>query len=254
MQESNNLTEKYFWNEGWRNIKLPARYFYSNYSHILISNLVQHYISGKNYKSFLEIGGCPGRWSDYFFTKNKILCDSMDYTKKNIDLTKKNYELLSIKGKVFLGDITKPEPENKKKYDIVLSDGLLEHFIDSSEIFKNHVTFLNEGGLLIVGVPNIKKSWFYNYFAKKDAVGYTGYRHISKEELLKHAKDKNLKVLFCDYVGVFNIGLVHSYALNKILTKLFVIISLFFDNFSKIFKIKKESDVFSPYIYLIAKK
>lgn len=254
MQESNNLTEKEFWSSGWRNISLPARFFYANYSRIVITNLIEKHIENMGYKNFLEIGGCPGRWADYFFTRHRVVSDSMDYTEANISLTRKNYELLGIDGQVFLDDITNPKTSEERKYDIVLSDGLVEHFVDSDEVFKNHTKFLKKDGLLIIGVPNIKKSWFYDYFAKKDEVGYAGYRHLEKEELILCAKKNKLQVLFCDYVGVFNIGLVHSFALGFVVAKLFVVTDFFAGLFLRIFNVKKESKTLSPYIYLIAKK
>ena len=255
MQESNNLTKKEFWSKNWRGIKLPARYFYDNYARKTISSLIKKYVC-KDYSSFLEIGGCPGRWSDYFFSKFKMVCDSMDYDENNIKIIKENYRILKIKGESFLGDITKtPKKERIESYDIVLSDGLIEHFIDSEQVFNNHVNFLKKKGILIVGVPNIKKSWFYNHLALWiDKKSHIGYRHISKEELIKHSKKNNLQVLFCDYIGVFNLGVVHSKKMNFFLAKSFVLISLISDFLLKLLNVKKETKTFSPAIYLIAKK
>lgn len=84
MQESNKLTEQKYWRDSWKNIKLPARYFYGNYSHVIISDLVEKFISSEH-KNFLEIGGCPGRWADYFYAKHGMTCDSMDYDEDNIE-------------------------------------------------------------------------------------------------------------------------------------------------------------------------
>lgn len=253
MEKLNNLTKKEFWSEGWKKIKLPARFFYGNYSHVVISDLIDQHVEGNVYEKFLEIGGCPGRWADYFFAKFEMECDSMDYDQNNIDITNKNYKLIGIKGRAFLGDITKVDIPNKK-YDVVLSDGLIEHFVDSNEVFNNHVKYLNKNGLLIVGVPNIKNSCFYNFFAKRDKIGYAGYRHVSREELISYARKNDLKILYCDYIGVFNIGLVHSYTLNFLIAKLFVLISMISDILFKLLRVKKESKLFSPYIYIIAKK
>lgn len=183
----NNLTERDFWNENWKNLILPARFF-NDYAHKILSAKIDKYISYSECKSFLEIGGCPGRWADYFFTKHKMVCDSMDYDAGNLLLTEKNYKMLGIKGSCFIGDVMNSDAVHVKLYDIVLSDGLVEHFIDSSEVFKNHLKYMKKGGFLIMGVPNIKKSWFYNIFSKLDKKGYDGYRHVSKKELLEHAK------------------------------------------------------------------
>jgi len=249
----NSLTTKEYWSEGWKKIKLPARFFFNDYSHLIISGLIDKFIN-KKHTNFLEIGGCPGRWADYFNTKHSMVCDSMDYDENNVKLTKENYKLLGIKGDVFLGDITNSEFEPRKKYNIVLSNGLVEHFVDSSEVFRNHVKFLKSRGLLIIGVPNIKKSWFYDFLAKFDKIGYAGYRHVDKSELLKYAKDNKLEVYFCNYIGVFNLGLINFNVSNSFIYKLFIAVHLIFSFITKTLKIKKESLIFSPYIFLIAKK
>lgn len=254
MIHGNNLTEKKYWSESWRKIKLPARYFYENYSHQIISNLMKKYIPRDLYKNFLEIGGCPGRWADYFFTTYGMECDSLDYAAENLDIIGKNYKAIGIKGEAILGDITDSESIPKKKYDVVLSDGLIEHFVDSSGVFENHLKYLNKGGLLIVGVPNIKKSWFYDHFAKKDKVGYKGYRHVDIKELKVLAENNKLEVLYCDYVGVFNIGLVHSNLIGFISNKIFILVSMISGWVFRALRLSRESKTFSPYIYLIAKK
>ncbi len=248
----NNLTEKDFWSENWKKLNLPARFF-NDYSHEILSRKIDKYIKPE-YKSFLEVGGCPGRWAEYFFTRHSMKCDSMDYDENNIAITKRNYEMLGIQGDVFFGDIISNNTVPEKLYDVVLSDGLVEHFTDSSEVFKNHVKYLKKEGLLIVGVPNIKKSWFYDYFSQYDKESYVGYRHVSKEELLEHARKNNLDVLYCDFIGVFNIGLINTSSLNSLFQKVFIINHLFFQFIFRCLNIVKESKVFSPYIYLIAKK
>lgn len=252
MQKSNNLTEKEFWNYSWKCLKLPARFF-NDYSHDILSKKIDKHVE-HDYKNFLEIGGCPGRWSEHFFSRFGMICDSMDYDVENVSLTKRNYRMLGIKGNCFVGDVTNNTETSANLYDVVLSDGLLEHFVDSSKVFKNHLKYLKKEGLLIIGVPNIKKSWFYNYLAKFDKVGYVGYRHVDKNELLKYAQDNELEIFFCGYIGVFNLGLINFNIFNVFLCKLFVAIHILFSFVIKTLKIRKESSIFSPYIFLIAKK
>lgn len=252
MRESNKLTEQKYWRDSWKKIKLPARYFYENYSHIIISDLIDKFISPE-YKTFLEIGGCPGRWADYFYTKHRMVCDSMDYDEDNVKLTQENYKILGIEGKAFVDDITHENINPLKKYDVVLSDGLVEHFIDSREIFKNHLKYLKKEGLLIIGVPNIKRSWFYDYFSK-NASGYSGYRHVSIEELKEYTINNNLSILFCGYIGVFNPGLVNTGNFNFLMKNAFTVVDIFSSFFMGALKIRKESSILSPYIFLIAKK
>jgi|SRR6185369_11839030 len=253
MQESNKLTTKEFWSDGWKDIHLPARYFYNDYSRKIIASLLEKVIP-LSAVSFLEIGGCPGRWADFFHTKYKMVSDSMDYDENNIEILKENYRLIGINGEVFLGDITDTNVKPDRKYDVVLSEGLIEHFIDSKDVFENHLKYLKSGGILIIGVPNIKKSWLYDYFARFDARGYVGYRHVGKSELEGYAKKCDLEILYCGYTGVFNLGVAYTNELGFILGKVYIVASLVSSFFLNLLRIKRETRFFSPYIYLIARK
>lgn len=248
------LTKKEYWESSWKNIQLPA-IFLSDYSHEIISKKFLKVIKDLNVspKKIIELGGCPGRWSDFFSKKFSCRCDVLEYGENNCKITEKNYKLLGINGTIFNQDLFDNTIE-KESYDVVISDGLVEHFDELEVVFGKHVELVKKGGMLIIGVPNIKQAPIYNYFAKKDEKGYGGYRIIEKEEFMRVATNFGLKIEFCDYLGVFNPGLVSwEFIRNKYVG---VAIGYFFailDRMLKIVKIRKESRFLSPYIYLICK-
>jgi len=236
----NKLTEKKYWELFWKNLKLPCQ-FSKDYAHKRIYSILDKFINPKA-KKVLEIGGCPGKWAHYFNQKFSLICDSMEYSKETINITKKNYELLNIPGKVFFGDITqKIKTKYKAKYDIVISEGLFEHFKKGEKIFENHLTLLKKNGLLIIGVPNNIGSPFYNFLSRIDKESYEGHRHVSIKEFRKLAFKNNLKILFCNYIGVFHIGLVGTPNISFFLKKLFTFIYIFQEKILNFFNIKKES-------------
>lgn len=246
----NNLIEKKYWSENWKNLRLPAKFLYYDYSRKIITQKIGKHVSS-DYKSFVEIGGCPGRWADYFCHRYKIRTDSIDYDERNIETIKKNYKLLDIEGKALLADITK-DVSSLDKYDIVLSDGLVEHFRDFAKVFENHVKLLNNDGLLIVAVPNIKQSFFYNFFSRFYKELYMGFRDVSKEDLEQAAQKNGLKILYSGYLGVFSFGLV-NHSTSFFPSKSNALVDLVSMKILKLLRIKRESRIFSPFIYLIAK-
>lgn len=249
------LTEKSFWEETWENLPLPAP-FLADYSHQIILRKFLYIIkkNKSNIGKFIEIGGCPGRWADFFTRNFRATCDMIEYGKNNCRIAQKNYQLLGISGKIFNQDIFH-NTLKKNSYDIVLSDGLVEHFDEMLPIFRKHAELVKKGGLLVIGVPNIKQSRFYDFFAKKDKASYKGYRAVEKNELISAAKKLQLKILFCDYLGVVNPGLVHWGFIKNTLLQKIVNLSIYLLNFAiAALRITKESPTFSPYIYLIAKK
>lgn len=249
------LTEKKYWEKGWSNIVLPARYL-SDYSHKMIANKFLEIIKNNHIsvEKIIELGGCPGRWSDFFNTHFSCQCDIIDYGENSCEITKKNYELLGIKGKIINEDIFDFNGV-ERKYDIVISDGLVEHFEQLGPIFTKHLDLLNFNGLLMIGVPNVKQSFFYNYFSKKNEKSYRGFRIVQKEELINEAKKNNLDIIFCDYLGIINLGVVNwSFVKNKFVNNLLAYFFQFFNSLLGLVEIKKETKIFSPYIYLICKK
>jgi SAM-dependent methyltransferase len=250
---NNNLSSNSYWEKIWNGIELPAKFF-DNYANERISDIIQKFISDKNYKNVLEIGGCPGRWAHYFSSKNNLICDSSDYNEMNVRITEQNYKFLGINGAVYLDDIRDPKYHSLKHYDIVISQGLIEHFRDLTEIFKNHLRYLNNGGTLIIGVPNIKNSFFYRGLQNFDKKILDTFRNVSQLELESLARESHLEILFCGYIGVFNLGLVNFTNFRKISKKILIYFSAIADRALKIAEIKKESPTFSPYIFLIAKK
>ncbi|MDD3774128.1 MAG: methyltransferase domain-containing protein [Patescibacteria group bacterium] len=252
------LSTKKHWENNWSQIRLPAKSI-KCYSNKLAYKKIVKIFKKYNFrpKTFLEIGGCPGRWADFFNTNFQSICDVIDYEKKGCALTKKNFKLLKIKGKIYNQDIFN-NTLSKEYYDVVLSAGLVEHFDHLEPIFDKHWELLKKGGFLIISVPNIKKSKFYDYFAKKHKESYRGYRAVTKKELIKIAKRKKLKIIFCDYLGVINLGVVKRTILkNNFFKKIGKFFDYLFFGLERIITfshIKKETKMFSPNIYLIAKK
>lgn len=249
------LTKKEYWETGWKNMQLPAS-FLDDYSHRVISKKFLETIRGLNIKpeKIIELGGCPGRWPDFFSKNFSCVCDALDYGENNCEITRKNFELLGISGNIYNQDLF-DNTLAKESYDVVISDGLVEHFETMGEVFGKHCELVKKGGLLIVGVPNIKQSSFYDYFAKKDPVGYAGYRAVEKKELIDAAVKYGLKIKFCGYLGVINLGLVGwGFVKNKYAKHAVSYFLEAVNRILKIIRIKKESKIFSPYIYLIARK
>ena len=81
MPKKSKLTTKKYWSEFFKETKLPTKLF-NDYVNQIINKKIGKYIR-KNYKTFIEIGGCPGRWSHFFYSKYKFQADSLEYDKIN---------------------------------------------------------------------------------------------------------------------------------------------------------------------------
>lgn len=146
MQEG--LTDRNYWAEYWANYKyeeIPARVVYEDYLSCC-----------KGARSFIEIGGFPGINALYFYRhvcREVALLDF--YCDKRIvnELEKRNQispdTVQCIESDFF-------HFESDVKYDIVFSNGFIEHFQDTADVIARHVRLLTDNGYLLIILPNFR--------------------------------------------------------------------------------------------------
>lgn len=159
----NHLTNRTFWLDYWKSkdnliYKIPDTYPFLR----LLEALIKNY----QIKSSIEIGGFPGYYSVWL--KRNL----------NIDVTLFDFVIhLPIIRQ--LAAINQVEPSHintlesdlfeyipDQKYDLVFSNGLIEHFEDTRDIVSKHISFLSENGILFITLPNFRgiNGWFQETF------------------------------------------------------------------------------------------
>jgi SAM-dependent methyltransferase len=108
----------------------------------------------------LDTGSGSGFFSSYFVSKG---CEvySMDYSEKALSITQ---SITGYRCKAYIKDDIldiKSLSKIDKKFDIVFTDGLLEHYSrdEQDRIITNMRTVKREGGYLINFVPNRFSLW-----------------------------------------------------------------------------------------------
>ncbi|MDD1777129.1 MAG: class I SAM-dependent methyltransferase, partial [Candidatus Helarchaeota archaeon] len=166
-----------------------------------------------------------------------------------IEITRKNLELLNVKANLYFGDVLNYPFD--KKFDVVFSIGLIEHFNPPTEIIEKHINLTKEGGYTVIGIPNLKYSLYY--FLQK---------LVNREVLKYHVLlDKNeLQTLFdkqsiiaCRYVGVFNLFLLNVEH-NSFWYKIICYSQGIVEKILRLSRASRESHFFSPFIFVILKK
>ncbi len=183
------------WKSGCSDIvwKIWARMMNRNYRKLL------KHIKPDNQK-ILELGAGSGVNSitiSDFMNSNDITL--VDFNEKAIQVSKK---LLADSGKniKYLNkDIFNVNLNDK--FDIVHSEGLIEHFYGSERlaIFKKHIDFCKKGGFIIIFVPykSIKYD-FFRWLVTKLGKWIWDEEPLSKEELHVMSKQLNQDIL-CEY-------------------------------------------------------
>ncbi len=247
---ANQLTDKKFWTVYWESKPDLAL---SVGPHYLFHKQLKSVIRQHHLKSAIELGGFPGYYSVFlkrYFGIESTLFDYFIHRDILQQVLEKNglgkMDVYTIEADLF-------QYKPTRYYDLVLSCGLIEHFLDTKDVIKRHVQFLNPSGVLLITLPNFKSinGWIQKVF---DRESYQKH-HIGcmdLELLASICHELGLKNVQVKYINRFSVWLENKiekpfwvnmfvktvWYLGKIVTKL----------------IPFESKFLSPYILVQAQK
>ena len=253
MNHSKKLTEIKIWNEAWANLPLPQvlKSSANPYYFDLLDALFHRYLPSDARFEFLDIGCAPGRWLHYFWSKFGYKVSGIDNSPVGIEITSQNLTILGVQSQIYSLDVL--QFKSDKRYDVVFSFGVVEHFLPPYEIIDKHIELTKKGGYVVIGVPNIKKAIYGPLQWMVNRENLNGYIHISDEDLATYLKEK-LQILYCGYVGVLCFYLLNIHPKRKILLRIVNTIQFLLDKILRAFRVTKETKKFSPYIFIIGKK
>jgi 2-polyprenyl-3-methyl-5-hydroxy-6-metoxy-1,4-benzoquinol methylase len=247
---NNELTTRQFWLDYWES-KTDLIFEVSD-SYIFTSLLAQ--LATKNQsKNLLEVGGFPGYFS--VWAKRKL---NLDTTLLDYVVHQKILNDLEVANQIPQNSVGVIETDlfaykSDDKFDLVLSNGLIEHFQDTKSIIEKHVEQLSEKGILLITLPNFKSlnGWFQKNF---DPENYAKHNIdcMNIDLLRRICQELNLHNINVNYNGGFMLWLENEQKkplFARILKRvLWLPIKIFF----KIIPI--ETKAFSPYIVITATK
>ncbi len=146
------LTDQAFWKDYWdhRDVRVTVGPKY------LFHKLLRQYCGSQPIRNSIEIGGFPGYFSvflakycnveptllDFYIDPAKVrqLCAANDVAFDRLEMIE--HDFLSF--------------QSERKYDLVFSCGLIEHFENYDELIARHVDLLAPGGRLFIEIPNLR--------------------------------------------------------------------------------------------------
>lgn len=242
-----NLATLEYWTEahGEININLNENDFVKKW---ISENFVFNDIN-----SVFEVGCYPGKYLTIFGDQG-IEVNGVDFIPNVIKLseifTSNNYKV----GRFYNCDFFKLD--NQINYDCVVSLGFIEHFENWEKAFTHHFQYINEGGYLIIEVPN------FNGFFQRIPRFLFDYKNFKKHNLkamnLKRWNEilieNNFEIIYSNHFGGYNLWFEVKQK-SRIVNYFKKIVVIFFKKMQKmLFNSKTESIHFSCAIGIIAKK
>jgi hypothetical protein len=244
------LTDKAFWIHYWEQKTDIFQKIKPNY---IFHDIFNGIVEGNKIENAIEIGGFPGFFAiflnKYYYIKPTII--DLVIHKPIIE------KLLSVNGlnentvETIEADLF--EYRVDKKYNLVFSNGFIEHFDDTKMIISKHVEFLTDQGILCIILPNFKSlnGWFQKTFDKENYDKHN-IACMDIEFLQKTCESLGLKKCNVSYYQFFSIWLEEKGQQNYLARFLRIICFYPLKIVVKLFRLK--SKLLSPYIIIIAQK
>lgn len=247
---NNELTTRQFWLDYWESKEELVFEVPDNYPFV---GLLEKLVKQNGSKNLLEIGGFPGYFS--VWAKRHLQLDS---TLLDFVVHTKILNELEVANELKIGSIGVIEADlfnyqSQKKYDFVVSNGLIEHFLDTKNIIKKHVEQLHSGGILLITLPNFKSlnGWFQKNFDKENYDKHN-VNCMDLDFLNSICQDLGLSNIQTRYDGKFMLWFERENKKPFLARLLKKVIWLPIKIFFKIIPI--DTKAFSPYIIVTAKK
>lgn len=153
-------------------------------------------------KSILEIGAFPGRYLAYVASKYQLEPTGLDFNPDESKF-KRNMEVMGVKSYQYIcADFLSYEPS--QRYDVVISNGFIEHFSNYNDVLDKHVKFLNNGGAMLIMIPNKRylRAVYGNLLDRQNQLAHN--LSCMKLSVFKQfALRNNLSIQFLNFQGGF---------------------------------------------------
>ncbi len=249
------LTKKEYWDDFWKKMEIPKKVDLNFSNDLHIARILNKYLKKDKNKIAFEVGCAPGKWLIYLAENFNYSVEGCEYLESASIKTHQNLKLCKVSNfHIYTSDFLDFNPD--MKYDIVLSLGFIEHFIDSDTICKKHAELLKPYGTLIIGIPkftgiNLLIANFLDTFNEQMIIQEHNLS-IMNLNYFNNLGDKiNCKKLFVNYVGGFEPSLFDLSKAPIWFWIAFQTINLIFNN--RLFQ-KLNVGFFSGYIMAVYEK
>ena len=193
------LLPKEYWQHVWGGAKLPRTVRPGAIPDL--NALFRRFLpSQREPVRLLEAGCAPGRWLHYFAKHFGYTVTGLEYVSQACELTHRNLALLDTPARIVNADLFDYVPE-EGPFDVVISVGLVEHFVDLDAVVERLIRLAHpDGGLIVTLVPNLYgvEGWMLERIRPRV---YAGHVRISPAQLTGLHEASGVETLFCDYVG-----------------------------------------------------
>lgn len=153
-------------------------------------------------KSILEIGAFPGRYMAYLALRYNLQATGLDFNPDEEKFKRSMYAFGVTDFQYICADFIQHKPT--QQFDLVISNGFIEHFTNYDEVLDKHAAYLKKGGSMLVMIPNKRflRSLYGNLVDRKNQQAHN--LKCMKLSVFKDFASRNkLTINYLDYIGGF---------------------------------------------------
>jgi len=151
-------------------------------------------------RRLLEMGCGGSKWLPWFARELGYDVEGVDYSPVGCEKARSGLAAAGVSGVVHCKDFLTLGPEFDRRYDIVASFGVIEHFEDPVSVLRLFARCLAKGGLVLTFVPNM--AGLYGTLIKRlDRPLYDTHVIFDLEELSAFHERAGLRIVHATYSG-----------------------------------------------------
>jgi 2-polyprenyl-3-methyl-5-hydroxy-6-metoxy-1,4-benzoquinol methylase len=204
-----------YWTDFWQERRLPPAieirgsgpraWFYQEFHHLWEDRLPR-----KNNPAIrlLEIGCAQSRWMPYFAREWGYTVAGLDYSELGCRQSRQLLAREGIAGEVYHQDLFHPAPGQSSSFDLIFSNGVVEHFQDTAAVLKQLAIYLKPEGLMITLIPNLT-GWLGNLQQQLGPEVMAVHQPLTLEGLAQAHAAAGLLPSCCAYLAFLHFSVVH---------------------------------------------
>lgn len=183
------------WRNAWDNI-VSIDQVYRSYGVRSVMKCFHSLLLDEEKTSILDVGCGAGFYFKFFKNLGFKELWGLEYDEENVKKAKELNKSLGVK--LLQGDIKNlPHPFAEDYFDVIVSLGLIEHFVYPVDIIRKLLRTVKKDGLLILEMPNFRNYFYYSYNLKrKDKLPFHLWWGVKEwHSVLKRIKGCKLEVV-----------------------------------------------------------
>lgn len=156
---------------------------------------------------FLEVGSGHSAWLPFAAARWGFRVTGIDYAPLGVETSRAMLAREGVAGDVVLADMFEPPDDLRSAFDVVFSNGVVEHFEDTAHAVRALGALVRPGGLVVTMIPNVAGAVGLATKLLSRKV-YDAHVPLTREDLRAAHEHAGLEVRSCEYLLSTNFGVV----------------------------------------------